>query len=68
MARRKDRLIEELREIRRKISERLWEAERREGTCIYEIRRMGRNALRRMRREIGAAPANSRLKKKSRSR
>ena len=58
MARRKDRVAEEIRENRRKISRRLLEAERREGTCVPELRRMGREAMKWMRHE--GAPCENR--------
>ena len=44
MARRKDPLMSEIRETRDRISKRLLEAERREGSCVPELRRMGRKA------------------------
>jgi hypothetical protein len=54
MARRKDPMMQEILRIRRRMSERLLEAERREGTCVRELRRMGRDAASWMSRE--AAP------------
>lgn len=52
MAQRRDVMLEELRAIRRGISKRLLQAERREGTSIPELRRMGRAARRWARREL----------------
>lgn len=40
----KDPLMSELREIRDRMSKRLLEAERREGSCVPELRRLGRKA------------------------
>ena len=48
MAGRKDQVVEELRAIRKRISARLLKAERKEGTCIPELRRMAREADTRM--------------------
>ena len=54
MARRKDRMMDEVRSIRGRISKRLLDAERREGSSVPELRRMGREASAWMSRE--AAP------------
>ena len=62
MARREDSVAAELRRIRRRLSERLLEAERREGTCVPELRRMGREALKEF-REIGTSGARHGIKK-----
>lgn len=56
MARRKDRMIEELRQIRRKISKRLLDAERREGSCLPELRRMEREARAWWKKEAALRP------------
>ena len=42
MARRKDPLMSDVREIRDRMSKRLLEAERREGSCVPALRRLGR--------------------------
>lgn len=59
MAARKDLMLEELRAIRREVSKRLLNAEKRDGTCLPELIRMGREADRRMRRTLnGSSHAN----------
>jgi len=51
--------MEEIRRIRGRMSERLLEAERREGTCVPELRRIGREASVWMSRELGRKTAAS---------
>ena len=51
-------LMSDLREIRDRMSKRLLEAERREGSCIPELRRLGRKAAAGLSREArGVAKA-----------
>jgi len=49
--------MDEVRRIRRRVSKRLLEAEQREGTCVPELRRMGREAAAWMNREAGSKSA-----------
>ena len=58
MAQRRDPVVDEIREIRRRISKRLLEAERREGTCVPELRRMARKAAKEARRELNGHRTN----------
>jgi hypothetical protein len=52
--------MEELREIRRRLSERLLEAERREGTWIPEMRRLARAARRDALKALRNGPVRTR--------
>jgi hypothetical protein len=54
--------MEEIRRVRRRISKRLLEAERREGTCVPELRRMGREAAKAIAREAGISSGRNRRK------
>lgn len=49
-------MMEELRKVRRKISKRLLEAQRREGSCLPELRRMEREARLWWKKEEAARP------------
>ena len=51
--------MDEVRRIRRRMSKRLLEAERREGSCVSELRRMGREAASWMNAGAGAKSASS---------
>ena len=53
--------MSEIREIRDRMSKRLLEAERREGSCVPELRRLGRKAAAGMSHESGT-PSKSRRK------
>lgn len=58
MAQRRDLMLEELRRIRSRISKRLLEAERREGTCLPELRKMEQEAVRMARRDRNGTARN----------
>jgi hypothetical protein len=60
MARRKDPLMSDVRAIRDRMSKRLLEAERREGSCVPELRRLGRKAAGWMAREAKVGAKTSR--------
>jgi hypothetical protein len=66
MAGRKDPVVDELRVIRRRISKRLLDAERREGTCVPELRRMGRDAMKGMRKDVRGNGASNGEREKPR--
>lgn len=58
--------MDEVRKIRQRMSKRLLDAERREGSCVPELRRMGREAAAWMNREaIGKSASSSKSRRKA---